>query len=148
MTIWVDADACPKPLREIMFRASRRTLVPLTFIANQNIPVPADKHITSIQVPTGFDMADNEIVRRVQDGDLVITQDIPLAAELIEKGAEIITPRGESLNTSNIRARLNIRDFMDTMRSSGVQTGVQKAFDETDRRNFANLLDRYLAKQS
>jgi len=147
MSIWVDADACPKPLREIMFKASRRTKIELTFVANQMIPVPSDSHIKSIQVPAGFDMADHEIVRRAASGDLVITQDIPLAAELIDIGVEIITPRGESLTPANIRARLNIRDFMDTMRSSGIQTGGPKPLNDTDRRNFANLLDQYLARQ-
>lgn len=147
MTIWVDADAIPTLIKDILIRASRRTRIPLVFIANQPIPVPADAQITAFQVSSGFDKADDEIVGRVLKGDLVITQDIPLAAEIIAKGAFVITPRGETLDKQNIGARLNMRDFMDSMRGSGMQTGGPPPMNDTDRRHFAGLLDRYLAKQ-
>ena len=113
MTVWVDADACPVVIRDMLFRAAERTGVALTLIANQAIRVPAAANITSVQVSSGFDVADNEIVRRAESGDLVITSDIPLAAEVIEKGALALTPRGELFDKDNIRAKLNMRDFMD-----------------------------------
>jgi uncharacterized protein YaiI (UPF0178 family) len=147
MTIWVDADAVPTLIKEILIRASRRTRIPLVFIANQPIPVPADVQITAFQVSSGFDKADDEIVERVKAGDMVITQDIPLAAEVIAKGGLVVTPRGDTLDKQNIGARLNMRDFMDSMRGSGMQTGGPPPMTETDRRHFAGLLDRYLAKQ-
>ena len=147
MTIWVDADACPVAAREILFRAAIRTGVPLTLVANQTLSTPDVDHIRSLQVPRGFDVADDEIVRRVVAGDLVITSDIPLAAEVIEQGAEALTPRGELQTRDNIRAKLNMRDFMDTMRASGVElSGGPSAYGQRDKQAFANQLDRYLAR--
>ena len=146
MQIWIDADACPKIVKEILFRAARRTGVQLTLVANQPIQTPHDKNITSIQVPSGFDIADDEIVRRCEAGDLIITADIPLASEVIDKGAHALNPRGEFYDKENIRQRLNMRDFMDTMRASGVQSGGPPALNQRDRQVFANELDRFLSK--
>jgi len=148
MNIWVDADACPKVIRDILFRAAERTGMPLTLVANQPLRTPPSPHIRSLQVAAGFDVADNEIVRRVTAGDLVITADIPLAAEVIEKGALALNPRGELYTAQNIRARLNMRDFMETMRSSGVVTDGPPALNQTDRKAFADQLDRWLAQRS
>lgn len=145
MNIWVDADACPGVIKEILFRAAERTGIPLTLVANQPLRVPPARHIRAIQVAAGFDVADNEIVRRVTEGDLVITSDIPLAAEVIDKGAVALSPRGELFTTENIRARLNMRDFLDTMRASGMDTGGPPALSQADRQAFANHLDRLLA---
>ncbi|WCE30406.1 YaiI/YqxD family protein [Vibrio sp. SCSIO 43137] len=147
MKIWVDADACPKVIRDTLFRAAERTGVECTFVANHRIPVPNRINIKSIQVESGFDIADNEIVRRAECGDLVITSDIPLADEVITKGALALSSRGELYTKETIKARLNIRDFMDTMRASGVQTGGPAALSQTERREFANHLDRILAKR-
>ncbi len=147
MHIWIDADACPAVIKDILFRAAQRTQTAMTLVANQYIRVPPSPFIKSLQVPSGFDVADNEIVRRVTEGDLVITSDIPLAAEVIEKGAVALSPRGELHTTDNIRQRLNMRDFMDTMRASGVQTGGPPALNQGDRQAFANHLDRILAQQ-
>jgi uncharacterized protein YaiI (UPF0178 family) len=146
MTVWVDADACPKQIKAILFRAAERTGIDLYLLANQPIPTPAFKNIQSIQVRQGFDVADDEIVRRVQVGDLVITSDIPLAAEVIEKQGLALSPRGEMFSPSTIKTRLNMRDFMDTMRSSGIHSGGPRQLSEADTREFANALDRYLAK--
>lgn len=146
MQIWVDADACPKVVKEILFRAARRTGVQLTLVANQPVQTPVDKNITSIQVPSGFDIADDEIVKRCEQGDLIITADIPLASEVIDKGAHALNPRGEFYDKENIRQRLNMRDFMDTMRASGVQSGGPPALNQKDRQAFANELDRFLVK--
>jgi len=146
MQIWVDADACPKVIKEILFRAAQRTGVQLTLVANQSLQTPPAKNITSLQVPGGFDVADDEIVKRCDEGDLIITADIPLAAEVIEKGAHALNPRGEMYDKSSIRERLNMRDFMDTMRASGVQTGGPPAISQSDRQAFANQLDKFLAK--
>ena len=146
MTIWVDADACPNQIKTILFRAAERTGVALYLLANQPLPTPPLKHIQAIQVQQGFDVADDEIVRRVRTGDLVITSDIPLADEVISKGAQALSPRGELFTANTIKARLNMRDFMETMRSSGVHGGGPAQFGETDKREFANALDRYLAK--
>ena len=146
MTIWVDADACPKPIKAILFRAAERTGLPLCLIANQAMQTPPFKNITAIQVGQGFDVADDEIVRRVQQDDLVITSDIPLADELITKGAQVLSPSGEMFSASSIKAKLNMRDFMDTMRSSGIHTGGPAQMSETDKRGFANALDRYLTR--
>jgi uncharacterized protein YaiI (UPF0178 family) len=149
MTIWVDADACPVVIREILFRAAKRTGVQLTLVANQPMNTPASPNIKALQVAQGFDVADNEIVKRTQADDLVITSDIPLAAEVIEKGGHALSPRGELFTTENIRSRLNMRDFLDTMRSSGVDTGGgPAAFSQRDKQQFANKLDQYLAKSS
>ncbi|BDZ74812.1 MULTISPECIES: YaiI/YqxD family protein [Methylophaga] len=144
MHIWVDADACPAVIKEILIRASRRTSLPLTFIANHAIKVPADNQIQFIQVASGFDMADDEIARRVQMKDLVITADIPLANDVIDRGGICLSPRGELMDKSNIAARLTMRNFMDTMRSSGVDTGGQNAFNHRDRMQFANQLDKII----
>lgn len=146
MQIWVDADACPVVIKEILFRAARRTGLQLTLVANQGLAVPADGNITALQVGSGFDVADNEIVARCQAGDLVITADIPLAAELLEKGAQVLNPRGEVLTRGNIGARLNMRDFMETMRASGAQTGGPPPFNQRDRKAFAEQLDKLLAR--
>jgi uncharacterized protein YaiI (UPF0178 family) len=144
MNIWVDADACPKPIKDILFRAATRTGTTLTLIANQLLTVPRSPHIRAVQVPKGFDVADNEIVRRVTAGDLVITSDIPLAAEAIEKGAKVLTPRGETYDAGSIAAALTMRNFMDTLRSSGVETGGPSAFSTSDQHAFARQLDRML----
>ncbi len=146
MQIWVDADACPKVIKEILFRAADRVAVQVTLVANQPIPVPRSPHIRSIQVAYGFDVADNYIVQQAQKGDLVITADIPLASEVIDKGGLALNPRGELYTVENIRQRLNMRDFMDTMRASGIDTGGPPAFSQADRMAFANQLDRLLAQ--
>ncbi len=147
MKIWVDADACPGVVKEILFRAADRTGVQLTLVANQALSTPSSPNINSVQVPRGFDVADDEIVKRLKAGDLVITSDIPLAAEVIEKGGHALSPRGEMHTTENIRARLNMRDFLDTMRSSGVEMGGGPAtFSQRDKQTFANELDRFLTK--
>lgn len=147
MTIWVDADACPVVVREILCRAAERTGVPTVFVANQFISTPPSRVVHMLQVGSGFDKADNEIVRRVQEDDLVITSDIPLAAEVIAKGAMALNNRGETYTKANIKAKLNMRDFMETMRASGVQTGGPAAYSHADRMAFANKLDQWLAKQ-
>jgi hypothetical protein len=145
MHIYVDADACPKVIREILFKAAERTEIPLIMIANHLVPAPPSKWVNSLQVSGGFDVADNEIVHRCQAGDLVITSDIPLAAEVIEKQGLVLTSRGERYTKNNIGARLNMRDFMETLRSSGVQSGGQAPMNHSDRMQFANQLDRLLA---
>ncbi|GKX51214.1 YaiI/YqxD family protein [Budvicia aquatica] len=146
MQIWVDADACPNVIKEVLFRAADRVNVMVTLVANQYIKAPPSPYIRSLQVPAGFDVADNEIVRRVEPGDLVITADIPLAAEVLEKGGDAINPRGERYSPATIRERLTMRDFMDTMRSSGVQTGGPNTMTQRDRQQFANELDKWLLK--
>jgi hypothetical protein len=148
MKIWVDADACPGVIKDILFRAANRTGTLLTLVANQPIQVPASPFIRTVQVSPGFDVADNEIVKRVTAGDLVITADIPLAAEVIEKDAYALNPRGELYTRDNIRARLNMRDFMDTMRASGVNTGGPPAISQRDRQEFGNSLDRFLTRSA
>jgi len=148
MQIWVDADACPKVIKEILFRAAARTGITLTLVANQPIQTPSARHIRSLQVAPGFDVADNEIVRQVTAGDLVITADIPLAAEVIAKGAHALNPRGELYTRENIGARLNMRDFMDNLRGSGIQTGGPPPLNLADRQAFANNLDRLLASRA
>jgi len=144
--IWVDADACPKVIKEILYRAADRVSVPVILVANQPLQVPGSRYIRSIQVGAGFDVADNYIVKEAQTGDLVVTADIPLAAEVIAKGCLALNPRGELYTEDNIRQRLNMRDFMDTLRSSGVDTGGPASFSQTDRQAFANQLDRLLAR--
>jgi uncharacterized protein YaiI (UPF0178 family) len=146
MKIWVDADACPTVIKDILFRAAERTGVQLTLVANQPLRTPPSRYIRAIQVPRGFDIADNEIVKRLDAGDLVVTADIPLAAEAIEKGALVLSPRGELYTADNIRERLNMRDFMDTMRASGIDTGGPAAMSQSDRKAFAGHLDRLLAQ--
>lgn len=147
MRIWVDADACPAVIKETLFRASKRTGVPLTLVANQPLTVPRSPHIKAIQVPRGFDVADNEIARRCDAGDLVVTSDIPLAAEIIEKGGHALSPRGEMYSPDTIRERLTMRDFMDTLRASGIDTGGPSSLSQGDRQRFANSLDAFLARQ-
>ena len=146
MKIWIDADACPGVIKEILFRAAQRTGVQLTLVANQSLRIPRAANISMLQVAQGFDVADNEIVKRASEGDLVITGDIPLAAEVIDKGAHALSPRGEFYSTENIRARLNMRDFMDTLRSSGIDTGGPPALSQADRQAFANHLDSFLTR--
>lgn len=146
MRIWVDADACPVAIKEILFRAAQRTGRQLTLVANHALPVPPHKNIRMLQVSSGFDVADDEIVKLVAAGDLVITSDIPLSAEVIEKGGLVLSPRGERLTTDNIKPRLNMRDFMDTMRSSGMQSGGPPPLGPQDKQLFANQLDRLLAQ--
>ncbi len=147
MKIWVDADACPGVAKDILFRAAERTGVMLTLVANQYLATPTADNIRSVQVPRGFDVADDEIVKRAEAGDLVITSDIPLAAEVIDKGANALSPRGELHTKENIGAKLNMRDFMDTMRSSGVElSGGPSAYGQRDKQEFANQLDRLLTR--
>ena len=148
MKIWVDADACPVAIKEILYRAAERTAVSLILVANQPLRTPNSEVISTLQVPRGFDVADDEIVKRLDPGDLVITSDIPLAAEVIDKGGHALSPRGELHTTENIRARLNMRDFLDTMRASGVDTGGPPALSQRDRQAFANNLDRFLTRHA
>jgi uncharacterized protein YaiI (UPF0178 family) len=146
MEIWVDADACPVVIKEILFRAAKRTGIQLTLVANQPVHIPKSPSIRMIQVPSGFDVADNEIVRRCSAGDLIVTSDIPLAAEVIDKGAYALSPRGELFSADDIRARLNMRDFLDTLRASGIDTGGPPALSHSDRQLFASHLDTLLSK--
>lgn len=146
MHIWVDADACPVAVKDILFRAAQRTGLELTLVANQMMRVPAAPNIRAVQVPGGFDVADDWIAERAVPGDLVITADIPLAAQVVEKGAIALSPRGEPFSKENIRELLDLRNFMDTLRSTGVQTGGPAAFGQADRQKFANALDRLLAQ--
>ena len=146
MRIWVDADACPVVIREILFRAAERTGVKVTLVANQPIRVPASPLIEFLPVDPGFDIADNEIAKRAVSGDLVITADIPLAAEVMGNGVHALSPRGELYATDTIRQRLNMRDFMDTMRASGIHTGGPPALSKRDRQSFANHLDKLLTR--
>lgn len=148
MKIWVDADACPVAARDILYRAARRTGTELLMVANRAVPVPPDANIRCMQVAQGFDVADNTIVASSEQGDLAISSDIPLAAELIEKGVAVISFRGERYTADNIKGRLNIRDFMETMRASGVQSGGQSAYGQREKQEFANQLDRALAKKN
>ena len=147
MQIWVDADACPKVIKEILFRAATRTKTSLTLIANQMLTVPPSPFIRSVQVPAGFDVADNEIVKRVTAGDLVISSDLPLAAQIIERGGHVLSHRGEWFSAANIGPLLNMRDFMETLRASGVQTGGPPPMSTSERQAFAAHLDRFLAGQ-
>jgi len=144
--IWVDADACPVPVKDILFRAAERRQVPVTLVANQFLRTPPSRYVRALQVPGGFDVADAEIVRRVRAGDLVVTQDIPLAAAVIAKGALALHPRGEMYTADTIAQRLSMRDFMDELRGAGVDTGGPAAFHARDRQAFANRLDGWLAK--
>lgn len=145
-TLWLDADACPKLIREICFRAAERCQLHLYLVANQAIQRPPSPFLHMLVVESGFDVADNLIVERAQAGDIAVTADIPLAADLMAKQVAVINPRGEQYSADTVRQRLNIRDFMDTMRSSGVQTGGPPPLGEKERRAFANALDRLLAK--
>lgn len=144
MKIYIDADACPNVIKSIIFRASDRTKTEVLLVANQYMSTPASKLITAIQVQQGFDVADDEIVKRVDAGDIVITSDIPLASDVIDKGATALNPRGELYTTDNIKARLQMRNFMETLRNSGVDTGGPAALNQKDRENFANQLNKLL----
>ncbi|MBQ74327.1 MAG: hypothetical protein CMQ20_04780 [Gammaproteobacteria bacterium] len=146
MKLWVDADACPGVIKEILFRAADRTETLVTLVANHSLRIPPSRYVTFLQVTSGFDVADDEIVKRLESGDLVITADIPLAAEVIENGGHALSPRGELFTADNIKPRLNMRGFLDTMRSSGVNTGGPPPLNQTDRQAFANHLDRLLTK--
>lgn len=148
MSIWVDADACPNVIKEILFRAAQRVGIGLTLVANQPLATPPSRLIRSIRVSAGFDVADNEIVRRVSPGDLVITADIPLAAAVIAKGAQALNPRGELYTDANIGERLRMRDLMDTLRGSGIDTGGPPPLGPRDRQAFANALDTWLARRT
>ena len=148
MHIWVDADACPNLIKEILFRAAERVKVPLTLVANQYLRTPPSTLIKAVQVPAGFDVADNYIAQHVQPGELVITADIPLAAEVVDKQALALNPRGELYTKENVQQRLSMRNFMDELRSSGVNTGGPASLSAQDRQAFANQLDRLLAKHS
>ncbi|MEN1944673.1 YaiI/YqxD family protein [Luteimonas sp. MJ293] len=145
--IWVDADACPGPIKDILFRAAERAKVSVTLIANQWLSTPGSRFIRALQVQGGYDAADDAIVDRVERGDLVVTQDIPLAARVLEEGAEAVNPRGEPFTTNNIAERLSVRNFMEELRGAGVQTGGPAAFSARDRQAFANQLDRWLARR-
>jgi len=146
MKIWVDADACPAVNRDILFRAAERTGISVIFVANRPVRIPPLHCIKFIQVPAGMDVADNEIISRLCAGDLAITGDIPLAARVIEKGGLALNPRGELYTADDIESRLSVREFMDTLRSSGIDTGGPPAMTQTDRQFFANQLDKLLTK--
>ncbi|MEM1092639.1 MAG: YaiI/YqxD family protein [Pseudomonadota bacterium] len=145
MNIWVDADACPAVIKDILYKAANRTQTLTTFVANQALRVPPSRYLATLRVSSGFDVADNEIVRRAAADDLVITSDIPLAAEVMEKGANALSPRGELYQPDTIRQRLNMRDFMDTLRASGINTGGPPTMGARERKAFADHLDRLLA---
>ncbi|MDE2441246.1 MAG: YaiI/YqxD family protein [Betaproteobacteria bacterium] len=146
MQIWVDADACPGVIKEIIYRAAERRQILTTLVANQMLRTPPSRFIRAIQVPHGFDVADAHIVEQVAAGDLVVTADIPLASLVIEHGAHAINPRGELYTSATIRERLTMRNFMEELRSAGVETGGPAAFSQADRQAFANQLDRFLAR--
>jgi uncharacterized protein YaiI (UPF0178 family) len=146
MTLWIDADACPRILREVIFRAADRHRLPTIFVANQPVGITPSTLIRSIQVSGGADMADQEIVSRMKAGDLVMTQDIPLAAQVIEKGGTALHPRGEVFTTENVRARLHLRDFMDSLRGAGVQTGGPPPLNDRDKKQFADGLEKTIVR--
>lgn len=148
MKIWVDADACPVVIKEILFKAAERTGVEMTLVANQPMRIPSSSCITFILVGAGADVADNEIVKRLDTGDLVITADIPLASAVIDKGGYALNPRGELYTTENIKSRLSMRDFMDSLRANGVETGGPPVLNQNDRQTFANQLDKFLARHT
>lgn len=147
MNIWVDADACPGAVKDMLYRAAERTRTPLVLVANQALRTPPSKWIRAIQVPRGFDVADEHITGQVAAGDLVITADIPLAAAVIERGATALNPRGETYTRENVRQALDMRNFMESLRSAGVETGGPAAFSQSDRHAFARALERALAKR-
>ena len=146
MQIWVDADACPKVVKEILFRVAERAQIQVTLVANQSLVTPPSTYIKSIRVSAGFDVADNYIVQEVEENDLIITADIPLAAEVIEKGGHALNPRGELYSTETIKQKLVMRDLMDQLRGSGEVTGGPPPLNQRDRREFANQLDRFVEK--
>lgn len=147
MHIWVDADACPRPIKDILYRAAQRLELSLTLVANHSLQVPPSPFIKAVQVSSGFDVADNYIAQRCEVGDLVITQDIPLAAEIVDKGIIAINPRGETYTPENIRQRLAMRDLMEELRNTGQTSGGPAPLDNTDKQAFANALDRLLARR-
>ena len=146
MEIWVDADACPGVIREIIAKAAHKRAISATFVANHSFSLPKSPYVRLYQVPSGFDEADKEIEQRINEGDLVITADIPLASDVLERAAVVLTPRGERYTENNIKQRLQMRDFMETMRSSGAHTGGPSALSLTDRKNFSDELDRLLTR--
>ncbi len=148
MQIWVDADACPSVIKEILYRTAERRRISLTLVANQALRTPPSAFIKTIQVSAGFDVADNHIVQHLQAGDLVITADIPLAAEAIAKDGHALNPRGELYTNDTIKERLSLRNFLDELRGSGVQTGGPAALSQRDRQAFANSLDQFLTRHS
>jgi uncharacterized protein YaiI (UPF0178 family) len=148
MKIWIDGDACPNAIKDILFRAAQRTGISLTLIANHIVKVPPSRHISSLRVASGFDVADNEIVKRLAPGDLVITGDIPLAAEIIENQGQALNPRGELYTRDNIKARLVMRDLMESLRSSGIESGGQAPLTHSDRKAFADQLDKIITRES
>lgn len=148
MRIWVDADACPRPIREILIRAAERALVETVFVANRLVQLPRSAHVSSLRVASGRDVADQEIVRLLAPGDLVITADIPLAAAVLERGGHALDPRGEIYSSESIGARLSIRNFLEDLRSTGVETGGPATFLHSDRQAFANRLDAWLTVQA
>lgn len=148
MQIWVDADACPGVIKDILFRAAERARVQVTLVANQSMRIPVSPHVRLVQVPAGMDVADKRIIELLAPGDLVITADIPLAAAAIDKGAHALNPRGELYTKDNIRERLSMRNFMDELRGSGVATGGPAVLSQRDRQAFANSLDSFLAKHA
>lgn len=148
MHIWVDADACPAVIKDILYRAAERAQVPLTLIANKMLRVPPSPWIRALQVPAGFDVADQRIAAEAAAGDLVITADVPLAALVIAKGARVLDPRGDLLDAHNIAERLTMRNFMEELRGSGVETGGPAAFSAADRQAFANRLDALLSRHA
>ena len=147
MQIWVDADACPGVIKEILFRVAERTHIPVTLVANQPLRIPPSRYIKSLQVPAGFDVADDKIARQVEVGDLVITADIPLAAQVIAHGGHALNPRGEFYTPDNIKERLAMRNFMDELRGGGMDTGGPAPFNQGDRQAFANQLDHFLKQR-
>jgi uncharacterized protein YaiI (UPF0178 family) len=146
MHIWVDADACPAVIKDILYRAAERTRIATTLVANRLLRTPPSAYIRALQVPQGIDVADSHIVREVAPGDLVVTADIPLAADVIAKGAHALNPRGEFYSTENIQERLALRNYLEELRGSGERTGGPAALDNADRKRFADQLDRFLAK--
>lgn len=146
--IWVDADACPRPVKDILFRTAKRLSVSVILVANQPLTIPRSPYIRQIQVTTGFDEADNYIASHAQSGDIVITSDIPLAHQLIESACHVINPRGELYDEHTIKERLQMRDFMETLRASGIETGGPNAYTQSDQTKFANQLDRLLTAKS
>lgn len=148
MQIWVDADACPLVIKDILFRAAERAQVVTTLVANKPLRTPHSRFVKSIQVPKGFDVADNRIVQALAPGDLVVTADIPLAAEAIAKGAHALNPRGEFYSRDNIQERLAMRNFLEELRASGAEAGGPAPLAQSDRQAFANQLDRFLTRQA
>ena len=148
MHIWIDADACPGVVKEILFRAAERLQINTVLVANRLLRTPPSRFIRAIQVPAGFDVADAHIVEQVASGDLVVTADIPLAAAVLERGAHALNPRGEMYTAANLAERLSMRNFLEELRSSGVQTGGPAAFSQADRQAFGAALDRFLARHT